>query len=74
MPAPLSDELIKLWTLLPAELELRTDSKLDMAEEQDSLSPLLKLRKNLFGFAVATVDAAPCIFRPSKGALGRGAG
>ena len=72
MPAPLSDELIKLWTLLPAELELRTDSKLDMAEEQDSLSPLLKLRKNLFGFAVA--DPPPCIFRPSKGALGRGGG
>ena len=71
MPAPLSDELIKLCTLLPAELELRTDSKLDMAEEQDSLSPLLKLRKNLFGFAVAD---PPCIFRPSKGALGRGAG
>ena len=46
-PAPLSDELTKLWTLPPSEsCELLTDSMLDMADEHDSLSPL-KFRKNL---------------------------
>lgn len=45
IPAPLSDELTKLATL-PSEL--LTDSKLDIAEEQDSLSPLM-LRMNLLG-------------------------
>ena len=60
-PAPLSDELTKLWTL-PPELELLTDSMLDMAEEQDSLSAL-KFNGNLL---------LECIFRPRRGALGLG--
>ena len=58
-PAPLSDELTKLWTL-PPEAELLTDSILDMADEQDSLSALMI--GNLF----------LGIFRPNNGALGFG--
>ena len=60
-PAPLSDELTKLWTL-PPEFELLTDSMLDIAEEQDSLSAL-KFNGNLL---------FECIFRPNRGALGLG--
>ena len=48
-PAPLSEELTRLCTL-PPELELRTDSMLDMADEQDSLSPLKFKKNRLCGF------------------------
>ena len=62
-PAPLSDELTKLCTLPPESLELLTDSMLDMAEEQDSLSAL-KFNGNLL--------FPPRILRPKRGALGLG--